>query len=176
MNAKIIKHGSEYRESSIEDKYSFCVCPECFSQEARIIPKDEDVDDVILDRETGTCFYQTSGLFMKKYICVNYVCKKCGCMFTMNYAEPESHRRLNPDVPSWIIMVIILLFSAFSAYCASTGMDFTANHNGNHNDIGIVLWFAVSITAFLFLSCIVASAIVCFIKDLIKKARNPDGQ
>ena len=106
---KIHKHGKEYVKQTDID-YPPSICPECFSIDTCI-----DKEYKIKYISTGTCQYVRSGIFMNKYLFVNYKCKNCGCGWQKQYNQIKSNNILKRDVFVPLVEVLsgIFLFILF---------------------------------------------------------------
>ena len=105
---KIHKHGKDYIDQTAID-YPPSICPECFSIDTRV---DEGVLKYIT---TGSIKHIRSGIFMNKYLFVNYKCKNCGCEWQKTYNQIKSNNILKRDVFVPLVEVLsgTFLFSLF---------------------------------------------------------------
>jgi hypothetical protein len=88
---EIYKHGKEYIEQADID-YPPSICPECFSIDTSIDKKPMSY------LSTGSSKHIRSGIFMNKYLFVNYKCRNCGCMWQKTYNQIKSNNILKRDV------------------------------------------------------------------------------
>ena len=136
---KIHKHGSQFNEEEqLQQLYPFRLCPECMSQSTIVDTSPHDW------ATTGEYHYINKGVFDKKFIYVNYLCKDCGCIFADEIEEKsERHtKRVDDDIAGFIISILITILSVFSLICSlivSSEIPI-----GWHS-----LWFIISLTIFL---------------------------
>lgn len=144
---KVYKHGSQFNEEDqLQQLYPFRLCPECMSQSTIVDTSPHNW------ATTGEYHYINKGIFDKKFIYVNYLCKDCGCIFTDEIEEKDEKSiiQVGSDLAGFIIFTLITILSTFSLICSL--IVFSEISIGWH-----FLWVIISLFIFLIatMSCVV---------------------